>query len=70
MNGGGAHSGCSFSSSSWYLALVLKWLQAKGQYEIPPGTLEVARMAMNLNIAKESALVPSKGRGRLRELVA
>ncbi len=58
------------SSSIWHLALVLQWLQAKGQYRIPPGALEVAQMAMNLNIAKESALLPSKGRSRLRELVA
>lgn len=45
------------SASIWHLALVLQWLQGKGQYRIPHGVLEVARAAMKLNIAKERALV-------------
>lgn len=57
------------SASIWHLALVLQWLQGKGQYRIPPGVLEVARVAMSLNIAKEGALVPSKARSRLCEFM-
>lgn len=54
-----AHSG-SFpapvhegSASIWHLADVLTWLQAKGSYSLAKDVLDVACVALQVNVAKE-----------------
>jgi len=51
------------SASIWHLAEVLDWLQAQRSYQIAPGLLEVARMALEVNIAKEATRHPASGQG-------
>ncbi|GAB1718724.1 MAG: hypothetical protein NTAFB09_04550 [Nitrosospira sp.] len=41
------------STSIWHLADVLAWLQAKGNYSLTQTTMEVARVALMVNVAKE-----------------
>lgn len=41
------------SSSIWHLADVLAWLQAKGSYSLALDVLDVARVALQVNVAKE-----------------
>ncbi len=41
------------SASIWHLADVLAWLQAKGSYSLTGDILEVARVALQVNVAKE-----------------
>lgn len=38
----------------WHLADVLTWLQAKGSYSLGKGVLDVARTALQVNLAKEA----------------
>ncbi|QKZ05649.1 MULTISPECIES: helix-turn-helix transcriptional regulator [Pseudomonas] len=40
-------------ASIWHLAEVLAWFQGKGGYSVSQGMLEVARVAMQVNIRKE-----------------
>ncbi|WP_367345690.1 helix-turn-helix transcriptional regulator [Stenotrophomonas bentonitica] len=48
------------STSIWHLADVLAWLQARGGYALTGGLLEVARAALEANVAKEGLrVVPS-----------
>lgn len=39
------------STALWHLADILVWLQARGSYSIGQGTLELARIAMAVNIS-------------------
>jgi len=60
------------SVTVWHLAEVMSWLQARGTYKVEATMLEVARTAMQVNIAKEvqmRRLVP-KVRRELKTLVA
>ena len=57
------------SASIWHLALVLQWLEDRGGYRVPADTLAVARMAMQLNVARDSRLVSARFRAQVRELV-
>jgi predicted DNA-binding transcriptional regulator AlpA len=41
------------SASIWHLAEVLDWLKARGGYQFDADVLEVARVALEVNIAKE-----------------
>jgi len=41
------------SASIWHLADVLTWLQAKGSYSLAKDVLDVARVALQVNMAKE-----------------
>ena len=41
------------SASIWHLADVLTWLQAKGSYSVAMDVLEVACVALQVNVAKE-----------------
>ncbi|MBV7460534.1 MULTISPECIES: AlpA family transcriptional regulator [unclassified Acidovorax] len=41
------------SASIWHLADVLAWLQARGSYSLAKGVLEVARVALQVNVLKE-----------------
>ncbi|RSE86911.1 helix-turn-helix transcriptional regulator [Achromobacter denitrificans] len=70
-----AHSG-SFpapvhegSASIWHLADVLTWLQAKGSYSLAKDVLDVARVALQVNVAKEGQRLPRSASEKLRALV-
>lgn len=54
------------SASIWHLADVLTWLQAKG-YSLTNDVLDVARVALQVNVAKEGRRLP---RSVFRELRA
>lgn len=45
------------SASIWHLADVLAWLQARGSYSLAMEVLEVARVALQVNVAKEGRRV-------------
>ncbi|WP_312932426.1 helix-turn-helix transcriptional regulator [Stutzerimonas nitrititolerans] len=57
------------SASIWHLADVLVWLQAKGSYSLARDVLEVARVALQVNLAKESRRLPRSASKELRALV-
>jgi predicted DNA-binding transcriptional regulator AlpA len=46
------------SASIWHLADVLVWLQAKGSYALDEDMLDVARVALQVNVAKEGRRLP------------
>lgn len=46
------------SASIWHLADVLAWLQAKGSYSLTKDVLDAARLALQVNVAKESRRLP------------
>jgi len=58
------------SASIWHLALILQWLENKGSYHIAQNILDVARTAMQVNIVKQSELVPTDFRSEISRLVA
>ncbi|MGH8146278.1 MAG: helix-turn-helix transcriptional regulator [Rhodanobacteraceae bacterium] len=49
------------SASIWHLAEVLTWLDAKGGYLLERSTLEVSRIALQVNLAKETRRFPKAG---------
>lgn len=55
------------SASIWHLADVLAWLQAKGSYSLAQAMLEVAQVALRVNVAKEGRRLP---RSAFKELEA
>lgn len=57
------------SASIWHLADVLTWLQAKGGYVLTGDMLEVARVAMQVNVAKEGRRLPRSASKELQALV-
>lgn len=57
------------SPSIWHLADVLAWLQAKGSYSLAREVLEVARVALQVNVAKESQRLPRSAFKELGALV-
>mgnify|MGYP003585398638 CR=1 FL=1 len=57
------------TTSLWHLADVLAWLQAKGGYTLSEELMELARVALQVNISKESARVSSKVSRELRALL-
>jgi len=61
------HSG---SVALWHLAHVLRWLSDRGGYEIELPIMEVADVAMQINLIKEAALIERRVRREVRELVA
>lgn len=46
------------STAIWHLAEVLDWLKTKGGYQIDTGTLEIAQVALEVNITKEAIRHP------------
>lgn len=58
------------SVTVWHLSLILKWLQERVNYRIEPSLLDVAYIAMQINLAKESAQIERGVRRELVELVA
>ncbi len=57
------------SASIWHLADVLAWLQAKGSYSLAQTTLDVARAALQVNVAKEGRRLPRSASEELEALV-
>ncbi len=54
----------------WHLAHVLEWLKARGTYRIEQPLLDVALVAMQINLVKESNLIQGEVRRQVRNLVA
>ena len=57
------------SASIWHLADVLAWFQAKGSYTLAKDVLEVARVALQVNVAKEGRRLPRSASKVLAALV-
>lgn len=57
------------SASIWHLADVLAWLQAKGSYSLAKDVLDVARVAWQVNVAKEGRRLPRSASKELQALV-
>jgi len=57
------------SASIWHLADVLAWLQAKGSCALAKDVLEVARVALQVNVAKEGRRLPRSASKELQALV-
>ena len=57
------------SASIWHLADVLTWLQAKGSYSLTKDVLDVARVALQVNVAKEGQRLPRSASKELQALV-
>ncbi len=57
------------SASIWHLADVLAWLQAKGSYSLAKDVLDVARVALQVNVAKEGRRLPRSASKELQALV-
>ncbi|MFL6611619.1 MAG: helix-turn-helix transcriptional regulator, partial [Pseudomonas sp.] len=57
------------SSSIWHLADVLGWLQAKGGYSLGRNVLDVAQVALQVNVAKEGRRLPGMDIKKLGALV-
>lgn len=57
------------SASIWHLADVLTWLQAKGSYTLAGDVLEVACVALQVNVAKEGRRLSRSGSVELKALV-
>lgn len=49
------------SASIWHLADVLAWLQAKGGYSLTQDVLDVANVALQVNVAKEGKRLVHSG---------
>ncbi|MCO3309352.1 DNA-binding protein [Pseudomonas aeruginosa] len=57
------------SASIWHLADVLTWLQAKGSYSLAKDVLDVARVALQVNVAKEGQRLPRSASKDLQALI-
>ncbi|MEF2155995.1 DNA-binding protein [Luteimonas sp. FXH3W] len=57
------------SASIWHLADVLTWLQAKGSYSLAMDVLEVACVALQVNVAKEGRRLSRSASRELESLV-
>ena len=57
------------SASIWHLADVLVWLQAKGSYSLAMDVLEVACVALQVNVAKEGRRLSRSASKELEALV-
>lgn len=57
------------STSIWHLADVLSWLQAKGSYPLARSVLDVAQVALQVNVAKEGRRLPGLAFKELEALV-
>ena len=57
------------SASLWHLADVLAWLQAKGSYALAKDVFDVARVALQVNVAKEGRRLPRSASKALKALV-
>ncbi|MBN9474588.1 MAG: DNA-binding protein [Bordetella sp. SCN 67-23] len=57
------------STSIWHLADVLAWLQARGGYSLPDDVMEVARVALKINVAREGRRLPRAASKALAALI-
>jgi predicted DNA-binding transcriptional regulator AlpA len=57
------------SASIWHLADVLNWLQAKGSYSLARDVLDVACVALQVNVAKEGRRLSRSASEELEALV-
>ena len=57
------------SASIWHLADVLTWLQAKGSYSLARNVLDVAQVALQVNVVKEGQRLPRSASKELQTLV-
>jgi predicted DNA-binding transcriptional regulator AlpA len=57
------------AASIWHLADVLAWLQTKGRYSLGAGVLDVARVALQVNVAKESHRLSNSASRELLALI-
>ncbi|WP_434558519.1 DNA-binding protein [Pseudomonas sp. Z5-35] len=57
------------SASLWHLADVLRWLQVRGNYSLTKNVLDLALVALQVNVAKESRRVPGMASEELKALV-
>ena len=60
----------SSSVALWHLSHVLQWLSDRGNYVIASPLMEVARVAMQINLAKEATLIEHRVRREVSGLVA
>lgn len=60
------HSG---SSSIWHLEDLVTWLHKTMNYEVPAETIEIARVAKQVNLARHASGLKPKIQKELRELV-
>jgi predicted DNA-binding transcriptional regulator AlpA len=58
------------SASIWHLAEVLDWLNMRGGYQIDPRILEAARVALEVNITKETIRHPVRKQDNMELLTA
>jgi len=58
------------SASIWHLAEVLDWLRARGGYHIGTDILEIAQVALEVNITKETIRHPVRDRRDMELLTA
>jgi predicted DNA-binding transcriptional regulator AlpA len=58
------------STALWHLASVLEWLNGRIGYEIDKRLLDIARMAMQVNLVKELQFLDQPVEKRVRALVA
>jgi predicted DNA-binding transcriptional regulator AlpA len=58
------------SSALWHLANVLQWLKERGTYDFEQSVLDVARAAMQINLAKEIDQLSPQIRKKVRALLA
>lgn len=58
------------SAALWHLAPVLEWLRTRAGYAIEQHLLEVSRMAMQINLVKESLRLEERVKKRIHALVA
>lgn len=58
------------SSTLWHLAPVLQWLENRGAYQFERALLDVAHIAMQINLAKEANGLETPVQREVRMLVA
>ncbi len=58
------------SAALWHLAPVLAWLRDRAGYAIPATLLEVAHIAMQVNLAKEACQIERSAHSERMELLA
>jgi hypothetical protein len=58
------------TAALWHLSPVLTWLQERARYTIPSTLLEVAHIAMQINLTKEASQIERGVQRELVELVA
>jgi predicted DNA-binding transcriptional regulator AlpA len=58
------------SAALWHLSPVLKWLQERADYRIESSLLDVAYIAMQINLAKEASQIEQRVQREVTELVA